>query len=136
MSAINGFSSGVSSGQGFSGMSSNDFMKIIFTELSRQDPTQPSDSKALLDQIATLRSIQSDTDLSDRLTSMTVSNEFAAASALMGRTIKGLSIDNQRVSGLVTSVSRTEYGPILNLKDGKKVLFSQVDEITDPTTTK
>ncbi len=36
---------------GFSSMKSEDFMRIIFTELANQDPFQPSDSSALLDQL-------------------------------------------------------------------------------------
>ena len=36
----------------FSSMSSEDFIQIMFTELTNQDPFDPNDSAALLDQIA------------------------------------------------------------------------------------
>lgn len=53
----------------FSDMSSEDFIKIIFTELSNQDPFQPNDSAALLKQLDSIRSIESDVKLTDQLQS-------------------------------------------------------------------
>ena len=44
----------------FSELTSEEFVKIMFTELSNQDPLKPSDSSALLQQMSNLRSIQSD----------------------------------------------------------------------------
>ena len=35
----------------FNDMSSEEFMKIIFTELQQQDPFKPNDSSALLEQL-------------------------------------------------------------------------------------
>ena len=52
---------------GFNALSSEDFIKIIFTELANQDPFQPNDSSALLEQLNSIRSIESDTKLIDKL---------------------------------------------------------------------
>jgi len=53
MSAINALSGSQASASTsrFSEMSSEDFMKIIFTELQSQDPFKPNDSNALLEQL-------------------------------------------------------------------------------------
>ena len=50
----------------FSEMTSEDFIKIMFTELTNQDPFQPNDSQALLEQINTIRSIEADIAMSDQ----------------------------------------------------------------------
>ena len=42
---------------GFSSLSSADFIRIIFAELANQDPVQPNDSSALLDQMSSIRNI-------------------------------------------------------------------------------
>ncbi len=47
----------------FSEMKTEDFIRIIFAELSNQDPFSPNDSGALLDQLNSVRSIESDTEL-------------------------------------------------------------------------
>ena len=117
----------------FSELTSEEFVKIMFTELSNQDPLKPNDSSALLDQMSSLRSIQSDIDLSSKLEAMVAQNQLAAAGGLIGKYVSGVSTGNQRVEGAVLSVSRTSEGPILNLSNGYRVRFENVDEMIDPS---
>lgn len=116
---------------GFSELSSEEFIKIIFTELQHQDPTAPSDSASLLNQLSSLRSIQSDMDLSSKLQSLVTQNQLAAAGNLIGEFVSGLTFGNQRAAGWVVSISRTADGPILNLDNGYRLPFNNVDEIVD-----
>jgi flagellar basal-body rod modification protein FlgD len=116
----------------FSAMDSSEFVKIIFTELANQDPLAPSDSQALLEQISTIRSIQSSIDMSARLESLVGQNEWTSAAGLIGKKVSGLSEDLLRVDGVVKSVSRTESGAVLNLESGTRVPVSWVDEILTP----
>lgn len=116
---------------GFSALSSEEFMKIIFTELQNQDPMKPNDSSALLDQMSSLRSIQSDMDLSKQLQLLVTQNQLASAGNLIGEFVSGLTFGNQRASGWVVSISRTADGPILNLDNGYRLPFDNVDEIVD-----
>lgn len=129
VSAISGTGVNQAAKTGFSAMTSEDFTKLIFTELSNQDPTQPSDTNQLLQQLSQIRSIQSDTDLSSRLASLVNQNEFSNASALIGRMISGVSEDNERVAGMVDAVTRTNEGTFLTLASGVRVNISNVDEI-------
>lgn len=126
-----GLSVGQTSHDAFSDLNSQDFVKIMFTELSNQDPLKPNDSNALLQQMSSLRSIQSDIDLSSKLESLVSQNQMASASGLLGRYVSGLSETNERVVGVVATVSRTSDGPVLTLDDGTRVPFSQVDELAD-----
>ena len=118
-----------STGKGFSAMTSEEFSKIIFTELANQDPLQPSDTKALLEQISTLRSIQADTDLSDRLKSLVTQNQFASATGLLGKQVGGVSESNGRVTGTVAGVTRTDDGPILTLSGGEQIKMTNLDMV-------
>lgn len=113
----------------FSSLGSEEFVKIIFAELANQDPLAPSDSKALLEQLASLRSIQSGTDLSDRLAALVGQNELAAASGLIGKRISGISDDRLRTEGTVASVSRIKGGAVLNLRSGERIPMSSVDHV-------
>lgn len=119
---------------GLGALGSGEFLQIILSELSRQDPLAPSDTSALLDQIATVRSIQSDTDLTDRLGELVKQNELSAASGLIGGVVGGISTNNERAVGIVLSVSRTKDGAVLNLDTGQRVNFRQVDEVVDRPT--
>lgn len=112
-----------------SGLSSDEFFQLIFAELSNQDPLEPNDTNALLEQIANIRSIQSDDDLSKRLTDLVGQNELASGAGLIGKLISGISETSQRVSGVVQSVSKTDDGVVLNLAGGTRVPMASVDQV-------
>ena len=116
---------------GINGLSSEEFFQLIFTEMSNQDPLKPNDTSALLDQIANIRSIESDVDLVDKLGELVGQNEMAAGAGLIGRLVSGLSEANERVTGLVNSVSRTEEGVVLNLDGGMRVPMGDVDRVLE-----
>ena len=135
MSAIGDFSTTnplSSSDDAFNTLSSQEFLRIMFTQLQNQDPLEPQDSQAMLDQLSALRSIESDTKMVASLENLVSQNEFAAASQLIGSLVSGVTLDNQRLADLVVSVSQTSQGPVLNLFGGSRMFFNQVDEIAGP----
>jgi flagellar basal-body rod modification protein FlgD len=119
---------------GLSALTSEDFAKIIFAELGKQDPLQPSDTKALLEQISSLRSIQSNMDLSSDLQSLVSQNEFSSAATLIGKQVAGVDEGNERASGVVKSVLRTKDGAVVQLMSGERLKVSNLDEIVNQTT--
>lgn len=132
MSDIGGVKSSTSSGgtaSGFSALSSGDFTKIILQELSHQDPLNTSDTSQLIQQLSGIRSIQSNTDLSDKLDQLLSHSDFTNASTLIGKSVSGLAEDSSRVSGIVTTVSRTKGGTVVTLDDGSRVKVSNLDEV-------
>jgi len=136
MSAINSLNGlanqATASGDAFSEITSGEFLQILFTELSAQDPLEPQDTQAILDQLGSLREIESNLKLQQNLKTLVDQNSFASAANLIGNLVSGISTDNRRVFDLVISVSNTAEGPILNLLDGSRVYLDKVDEIIGP----
>jgi flagellar basal-body rod modification protein FlgD len=132
VTALGSGSTNSKAGVGFSGLSSEDFTKIVLTELSKQDPLQPNDTNALLQQLSTIRSIQSDTDLTDSLKSLTKQNDFAAAATLIGKSVSGVTEQGSRVIGTVASVGRTKDTSLVRLASGEVLDFKNVDRIDAP----
>lgn len=116
---------------GFSALSSEEFTKIILTELSNQDPMAPSDTNALLQQLSQIREIQSSMDLSEKLGSLVSDNQFASASNMMGKIVGGVATDNSRAIGKVASISKTDDGVFLNLVGGKSIHIDNMDGVID-----
>ncbi|CAN5705912.1 hypothetical protein BH11PLA1_BH11PLA1_09000 [soil metagenome] len=114
----------------FSDMSSEDFVKIMFSELTRQDPLKPNDSNAMLQQLNSIRSIEANLTLERKLDTLVSQNQLSAAGSLIGAYISGLTETNQHVEGQVVSINQTKDGPVLNLAEGWRVPFANVDEIT------
>ncbi len=117
----------------FSELSSEEFIQIIFTELSNQDPFKPNDSSALLEQLNSIRSIESDTQLTKQLSSIVTQNQLATAGNLIGRQVQGLTPDADRVAGTVVSVARQDDKVSLLLDNGWVVPMENVETIVDPT---
>ena len=116
----------------FSKMSSEDFIRIIFTELSNQDPFQPNDSAALLQQLNSIRSIESDLKLTSELDSLVTQNQFASAGNMIGKFIGGVTANNDRVAGTVVSVVKQGDTVNLELDNGWTVPMGSVERVIDP----
>ena len=134
MSAISGQLTNTGSGsatQAFEALSSQDFLKVIFTELTAQNPLEPNDTKDLLNQISTIRSIESDLQLADKLEDMLKRSEITSASSLVGKFVTGTTDNGVDALGFVDSVSITREGIRMNLSDGSSIALSNVQEIID-----
>lgn len=117
----------------FSDMKSEDFVKIIFTELGNQDPFDPNDSAALLQQLSSLRSIESDMQLATQLNALVQENQLAAAGNMVGKYVGGLTAENDRVAGWAVAVHREGSDVKLELDTGWMVPMSGVETILDPS---
>lgn len=131
--AISGAASGAGSvigRNGFGEMTSEQFVKILVTELTNQDPFKPNDSAQVLEQLSSLRSIESDMNLQDQLTNLVTQNQIAQASGLIGRQVQGLDAANNRIAGTVTSVRVSDGVAILELDTGRRLELGRVEQIT------
>jgi flagellar hook assembly protein FlgD len=86
-------------------LDSNDFLKLLVTELKNQDPREPADSVQMLQQVSQIRQITSNDAMITSLNSVQAGQEVATASQLVGKRISALSTDQQEVEGEVTRVS-------------------------------
>lgn len=111
---------------GFNALRSEDFIRIIFTELSNQDPFKPSDSSALLEQLNSIRSIESDLQLMERLDSLVFENQLSSAANMIGKHVEGLSESFGAVSGVVQTVNREGDQVVLELSSGERVPLESV----------
>ena len=116
----------------FEELSSEDFIRIIFTELSNQDPFEPNDSSALLEQLNSIRSIESDLQLQDRLENLVTQNQLASAGSLVGTFVSGLTADLARADGLVIGISRNGEQVNLDLDNGYQIPMNQLETVLDP----
>lgn len=133
MSAISGSTSNPPSTTGaFAEFSSREFLEIIFTELTNQDPLAPNETKDLIEQISTIRAIESDTQLTRRFDDLVQQNQLTVGSAMIGKFITGLDEADNQTASFVDSVSVSRNGIILNLSNNARVPLENVSEVIDP----
>ncbi len=115
----------------FGDLSSTDFVRILVEELSNQDPFEPNDSAAILEQLSSLRSIESDISLQGQLENLVLQNSIGQAGSLIGREVQGLSLENDIVSGTVTSVRVVDGATEVQLDTGVSLPLERVTEIAN-----
>lgn len=86
---------------GFGGLNSDDFMKLLITELQNQDPTEPVSNEQLLNQLSTMRNLQSNIELADTLKEITAGQQLTSAAAFIGKEVTATTADGVSVTGVV-----------------------------------
>lgn len=128
---INGSNTGNAPINRFDDMSSQQFMEIMFAELTHQSPLDPQDSKALMEQINAMRSIESNITLMDQLGKLISQNEFASAGTLIGKYVQGIDEESSPVDGRVVAVRQEADQVIAMLEDGTRVPFENISSISE-----
>ncbi len=99
-------STGKTSGtNGIADVDINQFLGLLITELQNQDPMNPMDNAAMLNQIGQIRQIGSTTKLTDTLSSLAIGQELSMASGLIGKKITALDNNAKDVTGIVDRVA-------------------------------
>ena len=113
-------------------LKTEDFIKMMITQLQNQDPLEPAKNQELLAQMSQIGQLQSSTTLQESLQGMVLQNQIGSASGLIGKTVKGLDSTDAPVEGLVNSIKVSADGVGLELDNGKTLLLSRVTQIAPP----
>jgi flagellar basal-body rod modification protein FlgD len=108
-------SSSTASSNGLEDLNINQFLKLMVSELTNQDPLNPMDNTQLVQQLGELRSIAASDQLSTTLQSLQTQESLTTASSLIGKTVTALGSDGSDLTGKVDSVS-VEVDPKDNTK--------------------
>jgi flagellar basal-body rod modification protein FlgD len=104
------------------------FLQLLVAQLRFQDPMESMDQAAFMQQIATMTSAQQQMELNENLNTLVQNDATIKAFELIGRGVTAL-IGNQKVDGVVESVTITDDAPILNLADGQSVGLADLFEV-------
>lgn len=115
-------------------LGSEDFFKLLITQLTNQDPLEPTGNEELLRQISSIREIELSSKLTDSLAALSGQQQFAASSSLIGRFVTGRDNGGGTVAqGMVVGVRFANDGaPILRLADGSELAIENVATIESP----
>ena len=114
-------------------LQTEDFIKMMVTQLQNQDPMEPAKNQELLAQMSQIGQLQSATTLQESLKGMVTQNQIGSAAALIGKNVEGLDGNDDPVTGLVTSVRVEADGVSLELDNGKRLPLTRVTSIAKDT---
>lgn len=99
---------------GASSLGLQDFMRILLTQLTYQDPLKPMDNQSFMAQMAQFTSLEQTQRLNDRVQQL-IENQAALQSvSLIGRTVD-VSTSTGQATGTVSSLSLQGETPMLTL---------------------
>jgi flagellar basal-body rod modification protein FlgD len=113
-----------------------DFIQMMVTQLQNQDPLQPTSNEDLLNQMSEIGQLQSSTDLSTTLKTITLQNDISSAGNMIGKQVTGQDDRGNPMQGVVDSVKVVDGAVSLELDNGQELSLSNVTGITamNPTT--
>lgn len=123
------------SSRGISEMSSMDFLKLLITQLSNQDPMEPMKSQDLLEQLSAIRSLESNMTISENFRKLLDHQELASATLLLGSWVTGIDVNGELVEGRVERVIMDASGVRVQIGDHeialKNIQLVGVEEVDD-----
>lgn len=111
-------------------LKTDDFIKMMITQLQHQDPMEPAKNEQLLAQMSQIGQLQSSTQLQDSLKGMMLQNQIGSSAQLIGKTVAGLDMADDPVEGMVNSVRVVEGHVTLELDNGKTLEMGKVTSIS------
>lgn len=98
-------------------MSSMDFLKLLITQLSNQDPFEPMKNQELLEQLSAIRSLESNMTISENFRKLLAHQELASATLLIGGWVTGVDVNGELVEGRVERVVMDASGVRVQIGD-------------------
>ena len=91
-----------------------DFLKILLTQLSYQDPLKPVDNQEFMAQIAQFTSLEQTQQLNEKLEQLITNQAALQSVGLIGRTVD-ISTANGTATGTVASLSLQRESPVVSV---------------------
>lgn len=107
------------------GMSQQDFIKILMTQMTYQDPLKPMDNEQFMAQMAQFTALQQTTDLNANLVQL-IQNQAALSSVgLLGRSVD-IATASGNTTGTVQGLSYSGNLPVMTVKTAAGQTLSDV----------
>ncbi len=106
----------------------DDFMKILITQLTHQDPTEPMNDTEFIAQMAQFSTLEQITNMTQDFNKLAGILSTSQALGLLGRTVD-LSDGENMITGVVEEVSGRETPMVL--VNGKYYDFERVEKIRE-----
>lgn len=113
------------------GLGMQDFLKILLTQLTYQDPMKPMDNQAFMAQMAQFTALQQTQQLNDRMDALLSTQASLQSVGLIGKTVD-VSTEAGLLSGVVRSLNLSGTRPELSIQksDGTTVTGLSLGQIT------
>lgn len=112
--AIESIASTAASSTQNSSMGIQDFLKILLTQLTYQDPLKPMDNKEFMAQMAQFTTLEQTQQLNEKISALITNQAALQSVGLIGRTVD-VSTSSGPVTGTVVALSLAGSSPVISI---------------------
>ena len=102
-----------------------DFLKILLTQLTYQDPLKPMDNQQFMAQMAQFTSLEQTQQLNNKIETLITNQAALQSVGLIGKTVD-VSTPTGQVTGTVSALSLSGDAPLLTVKMASGALLNDV----------
>ncbi|MDA8208066.1 MAG: flagellar hook capping protein [Actinomycetota bacterium] len=118
------------SGSGLTSLSASDFLKLLVTQLTNQDPTNPLNPTQMISQTSTLTMVEDITQMNQSLSAMESGQQLSQAVSMLSKQVSyQLPGASATQSGTVSSVQMVSGTPML-MVNGSQVPLSAITSVS------
>jgi flagellar basal-body rod modification protein FlgD len=125
-------SQAVQTGSNLGQLDSDAFLKLLVAQMRYQNPLQPTDASAMLEQTAQFTTVETLQAISETNQALLGFQQTTMALGVVGKEVHGYSLDGNQVTGVVETVRFTADGPFLELDNGIEMPIANVLDVSTP----
>jgi flagellar basal-body rod modification protein FlgD len=115
---------------GYDALDKNSFLKLLVTQLSKQDPTNPMNDREFISQMAQFSSLEQMNNVANSMNKLRGSQ----ANQLIGKMVEGKDFVTEKpIQGIVTSALYQPNGDVLLKIGGRFTKFDDITSVTEVT---
>lgn len=105
-------------------LGSADFMKLLATQFTQQDPMKPMEDTAFVAQMAQFTNLEQTQSMSSEIARLRAEQQLIMGNSYLGRTVTVMDDTGKEVSGVVSAMENTSAGVLLKVGDSSYALSS------------
>jgi flagellar basal-body rod modification protein FlgD len=107
-------------------MDMEDFLKVLLTQLTYQDPLKPMDNQEFMAQMAQFTSLEQTQQLNEKMSTLIANQAALQSVGLLGRTVDITTQTGTTLSGTVSALSLTGETPSMTVTTSGGATISNV----------
>jgi len=115
---------------GYDALDKNSFLKLLVTQLSKQDPTNPMNDREFISQMAQFSSLEQMNNVANSMNKLRASQ----ANQLIGKLVQGKDfVTDKPIQGIVTKATFDNHGEVFLSVNGRQIKLDDISEVTHVT---
>lgn len=114
-------------------LDSDAFLQLLVAQMRYQNPLQPTDASAMLEQTAQFTTVETLQAISETNQALLGFQQTTMALSVVGKEVNGYDLSGNVVHGIVETVRFTADGPFLELDSGIQIPMTNVAEVSTPS---